>query len=215
MKASRRRLRLEVLEDRAMLAPVNIGFGTSVHEFDVAGYKLFQNNNNVHTTSSAFGFSDASMIAPQQADTLNGGLVNAMLTDAFDGVLSFGLATGSATSQTTYFDADGIVDITGNTITGDPNTAGTNGSSFNGLQLSQQNSIFALSPTVPMIRSILTITNPTAAAITQQIGVFNNLGSDSNTTIFSTSSGDAVFSAGGDRWVGTLEGFVGTSSSVP
>jgi len=215
MKPSRARLRIEALEDRTNPAPVNIGFGNGVHQFDVAGYKLLQNNNNMPTTSSAFGFKEASMIAPQQVDTVNGGLVMSTLNDAFDGVLSFGLATGGVTSTTTYFDADGVVDITGNTITGDPNTHGTNGNTFNGLALSQQNAIFALHAGVPVIRSLLTITNPTAAPITQLLGDFNNPGSDSNTTIFTTSSCDATFSAAADRWVVTFQAFVGTRSNDP
>jgi hypothetical protein len=215
MKPSRARLRIEALEERITPAPVNIGFGSGVHKFTVAGYNLFQNNKNTATTSSAFGFSEASMNASQQVDTVGGGNVMAKLTDAFDGVLSFGLAPGGVVSSTTYFDADGVVDITGNTITGDPNTHGTNGNTFNGLALSQQNAIFALHPGVPVIRSLLTITNPTAAPITQQLGDFNNLGSDSTTTIFTTSSGDATFSAAADRWVVTFQQFVGTTSTDP
>ncbi|OWK34713.1 Fibronectin type III domain protein [Fimbriiglobus ruber] len=207
------KLRIETLEDRTNPAPVNIGFGTGVYTFDVAGYQFHQNNANFSTTSSAFGFSSASMTAAQQVTTKNGGLVASKLNDAFDGALSFGLAPGGNPSETTYHDADGIVDITGNILTGDPNAIGTDGKSFNGLELAQQNAVFALTPTVPVIRSTLFITNPTNAPITQELGDFNNLGSDANTTIYTTSSGDTTFDAATDRWVVTFQNYSGTTST--
>jgi hypothetical protein len=244
MKPSRARLCIEALEDRITPSSVDIGHGSGVAVFNVAGYKLFQDNNNTFaTTSSAFGFSEASMNAAQKVTTKNGGVVNSTLNDAFDGVLSFGLVTGGTRSQTTYIDADGIVDVTGATVsgtspvtldqtnptvpvilTGDANTKGSDGNTFNGLELFQQNAVFAMTstnpldpanPTVPVIRSILAITNPTSAPITQELGDFQNLGSDSKTTIFTTSSGDATFSDAADRWVVTFQNYSGNTSTDP
>jgi len=216
IKRSRLSLRLESLEARTNPAPVVLD-GIASHTFNVAGYNHFQNNaRSFATTSSAFGFSDANMTQGQQVTTKNGGVINTALSDAFDGVLSWGIPTaGGIPTSNTYFDADGNVDITGNTVTGDPNTNGTDGGSFGGLQLSQQNAIFALSPTVPVIRSIITITNPTAAPITQTIGDFNKLGSGTDTTIFSTSSGGATLDPVVDRWVGTFQSYIGNTSSDP
>ena len=225
-KSARSRLKIEQLEARINLSAVDIGFGTGNFDFNVAGYNIEQNNANFATTSSAFGFSEASMTAAQAVDTLNGGTEMAALSDAFDGFMSWGIPTAAgAPTQNTYHDADGIVDITptptgtrvtttpGTTLTGDPNDTGLDGNSFNGLELSQQWTVFALNPTTPIIRGLFVATNPTSAPITQQLGMFNNLGSDSNTRIFSTSDGDTTFSPGTDHWVGSFQEFSGTTSS--
>ena len=84
-----------------------------------------------------------------------------------------------------------------------PATVGSDGNSFGGLSLSQQNSVIALDAHTPIIRSILAIKNPTNAPITQVLGEISNLGSDSNTTIYATSSGNSWSVA--DRWVVTFQ----------
>ncbi len=224
----RARLRIEQFEDRTNPSPVNIGFGTDVFTFNVAGYNIHQNNANFATTSSAFGFSEAEMTAAQVVDTRDGGTEMAALNDAFDGALTFGIPTSGAPSATTYVDSDGIVDITptptgpgkktttsGTILTGDFNAVGSNGTAFNGLEFAQQNAVFARSSTVPIIRSLFMVRNPTGSAITQQVGIFNNLGSDSGTTIFSTSSGDTTFTASTDRWITSFQNPGGTSIFDP
>ena len=95
MKPNRSKLRCEQLERRENPTAVNIGFGTPVLDFDVAGYRLQQNNNNAPTTSSAFGFEEAFMTAPQAVTTAGGSTVSDTLTDAFDGALSWGLANAT------------------------------------------------------------------------------------------------------------------------
>ena len=229
MKLNRSKLRVEELERRENPSATNIGFGSDAVVFDVAGYRLHQNNANFATTSSAFGFSDAAMLAAQAVSTANGGTVNATLTDAFDGVLSWGLAkangdvaVGPTARPLTYYDTDGIVDIVGTPIaskrygpgailTGDPASASFTGDSFGGLQLWQQNAVFSVNGT-PVIRSIFFVRNATGTTITQNLGVFNNLGSNEfngpdNTTLFASSSGDAVFTPGVDTWVGSFENY--------
>jgi hypothetical protein len=130
--------------------------------------------------------------------------------------MSFGLSDGQGgATTTTYVDADGLVDITGNTLTGDFNSVGADGNSFNGLQVSQQNAVFALSGTEPIIRYLYAVTNPTDAPITQQFGIYNNWGSDSNTRIVSTSSGDNTFTDGTDRWFTSFQNYSGSTSSDP
>lgn len=223
MKSSRRKERLsqfqvhvEHLEERALLSAVNIGFGTNKHTSVVSGYSFHQDNANFATTSSAFGFSDAAMTQSQQVTTANGGLTSLKLNDAYDGFGTFGVSKSNGVAgSATYHDADGIVDITGNTVTGDFNTQGFDGTSFGGLQLSQQNAIFPLSSTEPIVRFLLTIHNPTASPITRQVGMFNNLGSDSNTKIVTTSSGDAVFTDGLDSWYTHFQNYSGLTSSDP
>ncbi len=239
MKPNRSKLRLEQLERRENPTAVNIGFGSPIVDFDVAGYRLQQNNNNTATTSSAFGFEEAFMTAPQAVTTAGGSTVNDTLTDAFDGALSWGLANatgtvliGASTTPVTYYDSDGIVDIVGAPIapnrygagailTGSPETTNFAGDTFNGLRLWQQNAVFAVNG-APVIRSIFFASNPTGAAITQNLGVFNNLGSDGgiptppdNTRIFATSSGDTIFAPGTDTWVGSFDNYVAAPNASP
>ena len=224
MKLNRSKLRVEELERRENPTATNIGFGTGIVEYDVAGYKLLQSNANFATTSSAFGFSEASMLAAQAVSTANGGTVNATLTDAFDGALSWGLAQANGTVAVgptarplTYYDTDGIVDVVGTPIapnkygpgailTGDPASASYTGDLFGGLQLWQQNAVFSVNG-APVIRSIFFVRNATGAAITQNLGVFNNLGSDVSTRIFASSSGDAAFTPSTDTWVGSFQNY--------
>jgi len=53
MKPIRSKLRVEELERRENPSATDIGFGTSILEFEVAGYRIRQNNNDNPTTSSA------------------------------------------------------------------------------------------------------------------------------------------------------------------
>ena len=243
MKPNRSKLRIEELERRENPAATNIGFGTPVLDFDVAGYRLQQNNADFSTTSSAFGFEDAFMTAPQAVTTANGGTVMDTLGDAFDGALSWGLANadgtvaiGPSTTPQTYADSDGIVDIVGaplgpnrygagTILTGSPETTNFAGDIFNGLRLWQQNAVFSVNG-APVIRSIYFAGNPTGAAIAQNLGVFNNLASKEpdiapgvrgpdHTTIYATSSGDTLFTPGADTWVGSFDNYVAIPNSSP
>ncbi len=53
-----------------------------------------------------------------------------------------------------------------------------------------------------LARTIDTFTNPSGSAVTVSVQIVGNLGSDANTTIFGTSSGDTFFTPA-DQWVGT------------
>lgn len=234
MNLNRSKLRLEQLERRENPAAVNVGFGTTVNDpvlfFNVAGYTLSQNNAGFATTSSAFGFNDAGMTAAQAVTTANGGTVNATLSDAFDGALSWGLANfdGSVTQPVnngplTYVDADGIVDVTGpqinaNTwgagaiVTGSPNDKSFAGDTFNGLSLRQQNAVFNVNGE-PVIRSLFYVQNTTAGTISRKLGVYSNLGSDNSTKIYASSNGDTAFQAGVDTYVGSFEDYTGNLST--
>ena len=243
MKPNRSKLRIEELERRENPTATDIGFGAPVLDFDVAGYRLQQDNANFATTSSAFGFEDAFMTAPQAVTTADGGTVMDTLGDAFDGALSWGLAKadgtvaiGPSTTPLTYADSDGAVDIVGAPIgpnrygagailTGSPESTSYAGDPFNGLRLWQQNAVFSVNG-APVIRSIYFANNPTGAAIVQNLGVFNNLGSNEpdiapgvrgpdHTTIFATSSGDTVFTPGTDTWVGSFDNSIGAPSASP
>ena len=54
-------------------------------------------------------------------------------------------------------------------------------------------------------RTVDTFSNPTGAAVSTTIRVAGNLGSNGRTTVFGTSSGDAVVD-GADQWIGTDDG---------
>ena len=67
---------------------------------------------------------------------------------------------------------------------------------------------YYFSPTSATQRSFLALNNPTGAPITIQLDYANNYGSDCNTSIGDTSSGDTVLSTA-DNWVVTTDGFDG------
>jgi hypothetical protein len=73
---------------------------------------------------------------------------------------------------------------------------------LSGLNVTQRYTALADSPT---IRVLLSLTNPTGAPISSTIVVGGNLGSDTDTTIEATSSGDTTFSEA-DRWLITSDG---------
>jgi hypothetical protein len=148
------------------------------------GYEWFLNTNiTFSTTSSNWGFSEASGThATASSQTPN---------DAFDGALSWLVSTGVPDATTGYQSPGGVVSITGNqtdpsvdtTVLGNPQT-------MSGLTV-QGEAFFPHDRTV--VRSILILTNPTGAPITVNVDNTSNLGSDSNTRILGTSSGDTTW----------------------
>ena len=183
---------------------------------DQSGLEYFINTDiTFSTTSSASGAaSEASFTGPVQATTLNGGFVSATLNDAFDGYNSICLsasATGPCeTGNAAYviFNRNGAASLDGS-CGGRQVLFGTQ--PMLGLQVTRKafvpsNDSFARWQTV--------LTNPTAAPITVNVISANNLGSDSNTVIDSSSSGDASASTA-DYWVSTFQNYSGTTSSDP
>jgi len=249
MKLNRSKLRLETLERRENPTATNIGFSTTPSgtdftpvQFQVAGYAIDHNNADYSTTSSAFGIRDVAMTAPQAVTTANGGTVNTLLDDAFDGGLSWGLALANGQVQgvpdpnmgddlpLTYMDLDGVVDIVGTPITsgvfgvdplvygpgailtGTPESGNRDGS-FNGLQLWQQTAVFQVDG-APVIRSVYFARNITGSAITQNLVVFSDLGSDQFTEIFASDNGDLAFNPGADTYVGSFQSY-GNGGNLP
>lgn len=88
------------------------------------------------------------------------------------------------------FVAPGSVDITGSTLT-------TGTVNLSGLDVSVQ---FYADQTQPVLRTVVTFTNPTNAPISVPISWATNVGSNTATTVQATSSGDTSFSIG-DRWI--------------
>lgn len=181
---------------------------------DSAGLEYFINTNiTFSTSSSASGaVSEASYTGPVQATTSGGGSVSTSLSDAFDGY------NGLWFSQT----------LTGPPATGNPAYVGFNNngpasvdSTCSGRQIIFPNqTIYGLTVSrrvfVPandtFARWQTILTNPTGASITVNVLSSNNLGSDANTVIDTTSSGDAAATVA-DNWVSTWQNYSGTLSS--
>jgi LPXTG-motif cell wall-anchored protein len=195
-----------------LVAPAATG---SVQLIDGNHMKWFVNTNiTFNTTSSASAaLSEGSMTAPSATVTTSaGGVATTALNDAFDGYGSLFVDLGApnvngAVSTHTYRPAVAP--------TADVDCASRQ---YNFAVQSMQGLDVSRSIYVPTdgdyARHLNTLTNPTAAAITVSVATMNNLGSDSNTRITGSSSGDQVADLT-DSWVGTFQNYSGISSSDP
>lgn len=93
----------------------------------------------------------------------------------------------------------GALSISGSIATVAPQT-------LSGLSVSSE---YRFSDTIEAFRLLASFTNPTGSPISVTVEVPANFGSDSNTTLVSTSSGDATFDLG-DNWAQTWD----TSSEI-
>lgn len=163
--------------------------------------KWFVNTNiTFSTTSSAWGFSEASLHTT--AGTRH---------DAVDGALSWHVNPanynyGGSLAPNGYRSPGGVVDISPSPINPSvPTTVTGTTQSLQGLNVSGQ-MYFMTSKAI--VRSILNLQNPTAAPITVSVLSASNLGSDAKTTLQSTSSGDNLLDTA-DNW------FVSSQNAVP
>lgn len=180
---------------------------------DAAGLQYFINTDiTFSTTSSASGaMSEASYTGPVNATTSLGGTVSTTLSDAFDGYNALWFSqTLTGPAQT------GSADYVGYNVNG----AATLDSTCGGRQVNFPNqAILGLTvsrkvyvpATDTFARWETILTNSTGAAITVNVISANNLGSDGNTTIDTTSSGDATVTAA-DNWVSSFQNYGGTTS---
>lgn len=184
---------------------------------DGSGLEYFINTDiTFATTSSASGAaSEASYTGPVAATTSGGGTVSTTLNDAFDGYNTLCVSTTGATgpcetgnASYTIYNQNGAATLDaacGNRQVILPaQTIGT--LSVRRKVLVPSNDTFA--------RWLNTVTNNGGAAQTVTLITANNLGSDSNTTIVSSSSGDAVATPA-DTWVSTFQSFIGSTTSDP
>ena len=104
--------------------------------------------------------------------------------DAFDGAFR------------TVINGDRLFNYTQNTNSGQ--FVFSSGASALGGALNINNQIW-VSPTLPVARALFTIANTSATSQTFAFGMYTNLGSNGNTQVVSTSSGDTTISAQ-DRW---------------
>jgi uncharacterized repeat protein (TIGR01451 family) len=194
----------------------------SIALIDASGLKYFIDTNITFTTlSSASGSaSEASYTAAVSATTLNGGTTMSTLNDMFDGYnticISLTNATGPcATGDANYafFNQTGAAPAFDATVP--PGLACTNrqvafpSKAIGPLSVTRKvfvptNDTFA--------RWMNFVTNTSGAPVTFTLITANNLGSDSNTVVVSSSSGDNVATTS-DTWVSSFQGFSGTTSS--
>jgi hypothetical protein len=171
-------------------------------------------NTNVGfiTTSSASGaVSEANFTHAVAASTLNGGSVNQFLGDAFDGYNAL------------------CLDL--NNVGGQCNTANMAVYNQNGpasLECSGRQAVLPLKTmgNFQVRRKVFTpsndsftrwlniVRNTSATTQTVRLQTSNNLGSDANTRIVTTSDGDATPELT-DTWVTTFQNYTGTTSSDP
>lgn len=195
----------------------------SISLVDAAGLKYFINTDiTFSTSSSASGAaSEASYTGPVVASTSGGGVTTSTLNDMFDGYQGLCVSLTNATgpcqtgnaSYTFYnrnppaaFDATVPAGptCTNRQVAFPVQTIGA---------LSVSRKVFV--PTNDQfIRWMDLFTNTSGSPVTFTMITSNNLGSDSNTRIVSSSSGDNAAQTT-DTWVSTFQNFSGNTSSDP
>lgn len=195
----------------------------SIALIDSAGLKYFINTQiTFSTSSSASGAaSEASYTHAVNATTSGGGTVSSTLNDAFDGynTLCVSLtATGPcATSGPSNQPSGNLYEFYNQTGAAPVSDCGGRQFTFPTKTLLGQvaTSRKVYVPTNDnFIRWTNIFTNTGMAPITFRMITGNNLGSDSNTVVVTTSSGDTVASPV-DNWVTSFQSYSGTTSSDP
>lgn len=182
---------------------------------DQSGLEYFINTDiTFSTSSSASGAaSEASYAGPVVATTSAGGTTASTLNDAFDGFasvcLSFDGSTGACetgNSSYTIYNNNGAP-----TTSCGGREAIYNIQAINGVNMSRRVYV----PTDDSFaRWVEVLTNTTGAPITFNVITSNNLGSDSNTRVVTSSSGDAVVTTA-DTWMTSFQNYSGSTSSDP
>ncbi len=219
-KRARQHGHSQVVSQEFRLNPTATG---SIALIDQGGLKYFINTNITFSTSSSAsaGMSEASYTHAVPASTSAGGVSMSTLNDAYDGYQSICVSltgatgpcqTGSA-SYTIYNKlGPATVDATV------PASAACTGRQYvfpvqtvGGLHV--QRKVF-----VPnndrFARWMNIFTNTSGSPITFNMITSNNLGSDSNTRVVTSSSGDNVATVA-DKWVTSFQNFSGNTSSDP
>ena len=182
---------------------------------DASGFEYFINTDiTFATTSSASGAaSEASYTGSVNADTSGGGTVASTLNDAFDGYGTLCVSTDGSTgpcetgnASYTVYNQNGAAttECGGRQVVLAAQTIGS---------LTVQRKVY-VPDTDEYIRFLNIVTNNGGAAATVNLIASNNLGSDANTTVVTTDSGDATVTTA-DRWATSFQAFSGTTSSDP
>jgi hypothetical protein len=184
---------------------------------DNSGLRWFINTNiTFSTSSSASGaMSEAGYTHAVDATTLNGGVVQSTLNDAFDGYEALCISlTGAlgpcATGNANYIMYDRLgpatTELSGRQVVFPTQT-------IPGTTLTVSRKVFV--PTNDSFARWLNFfTNTGSAPITFNVITSNNLGSDSNTRIVTSSNGNNTAELA-DSWITTFQNYSGTTSSDP
>jgi hypothetical protein len=202
------------------LAPNATG---SVNLIDAAGLKYFINTNITFSTSSSASaaMSEASFTHAVNASTSAGGVVTSTLNDMFDGYQSICVSLTGATGPCATGNASYTIYNKNGPASVDATVPATSACTGRQYVFSPQ-TIGALTVTrkvfVPnndqFARWLNIFTNTSGAPVTFNMITSNNLGSDSNTRITGSSSGDNVAQAS-DLWVASFQLYSGSTSSDP
>ncbi len=191
----------------------------SIALIDSSGFKYFINTDiTFSTTSSASGaMSEASYTAAVNATTLNGGTTSSTLNDAFDGYNTACISLDGSIANCETGNANFVIYNNNGPATTEcggrqvvlPTQSITVGA--NTIQMSRK--VFVpTNDTFARWLNILTNTGTTPA--TFSLVIANNLGSDSNTILVTTSSGNATAETS-DTWATSFQNYSGTTSSDP
>jgi IPTL-CTERM motif len=206
----------------------------SIALIDASGLKYFINTNITFTTSSSASgaMSEASYTAAVNATTLNGGTTSSTLNDAFDGYNSICISTnGAATGPCQSGNGGGRGNVARLPTKGSLpdyimyNQNGPATTECNGRQVVLPTQTISLpASTIQVSRKVFVPTNDSfgrwlnivkntgAAPVTFNLITSNNLGSDSNTKIVTSSNGNATAETT-DTWINSFQNYSGTTSS--
>jgi MYXO-CTERM domain-containing protein len=214
---------LLVLLLSTLVAPARAGTG-SINLIDGSGLEYFLNTQiTSSTTSSASGAaSEASFPASIQASTTGGASTMTQLTDAFDGYSTLALSFAGSVPTTAAQTGDPNFEFYNNLGMAPTLDASCNDRQVifptktftSGLDTIDVQRLVFVPSNDSFIRWANVFHNTSLASVTFQIGISGNLGSDSNTRVTASSSGDLVGDAT-DRWVATFQNFSGSSSTDP
>ena len=166
--------------------------------------------------SASGAASEASFTAAVNADTTGGGTSASTLNDSFDGYGSLCISTDGDTgpclgvaglgSSNTMYNINGpaTTDCSGRQVLYPVQNIGS---------LAVSRKVY-VPDTDQFIRWANIVTNTGGAAVNVSVITSNNLGSDANTAISTTSDGDAVGEPT-DSWIASFQQFSGSTSSDP
>lgn len=195
----------------------------SISLIDSSGLKYFINTNiTFSTTSSASGAaSEASFTHAIVASTSGGGTTTSTLNDSYDGYQTICVSLTNATGPCQTGNANySIYNNNGPAVVDTGVPAGPNcdnrqyvftAQAIGGVSVQRR---VYVPPNDNYIRWVNSYTNTTGVPITFTTITANNLGSDSNTRVVSTSSGDNVATVA-DNWVTSFQNYSGNTSSDP
>jgi hypothetical protein len=205
---------------------------------DASGLKYFINTNiTFSTSSSASGaMSEASYTQAVAATTLNGGTTSSTLNDAFDGYNSICIAPTGATGPCQSAGNGDNLRAKARAKTALPtkgklsdytmyNQNGAATTECDGRQIVlPPQTITVVNGTIQVSRKVFVpsndsfgrwlniVTNPGTSPVTFNLITSNNLGSDSNTKIVTSSNGNNTAETT-DTWITSFQNYSGTTSS--